>query len=201
MIYTPQNPAHINSDWFIAKVNYATSHGRLFCRSQTIDNRNPERPIQMVDDEVSTIALKCFLILLGLPFYAIGVMATHIIRCFTLIASNLVRGDFCEAFLSLVQEVWAVVKAPFYALAIEFYAALGLCWPLPIRSVIAQLERDWSGSERKDSLLLDKTDTAFFKYFTMRQSKGTIFLAHCFQPICELNNPNVRGYTITNPAL
>jgi len=200
-VYTPDHPAQIDSDWFVAEVDYLRSDGRVFKRSQTIDNRDPNHPLQMVDDQIGLIALKCFLILVGLPFYAAGVVFTHVIRCFTLVGNNLMHGDIPEAFLSLIQEVWAVVKAPFYALAIEFYAAVGIFWPLPIRSVIAQLERDWSGSTRSDSLLLDKTENAIGNYFINRQAKGTIFLAHCFQPISELFDPKVQRYRITNPSL
>ena len=195
-IYTPVNPIHTESDWFTAQVNY-TFNGRARAKIQTIDNRDREHPIQMVDDPVSTIALKCFLILIGLPFYTLGVMATHTVRCFTLIGKNLSEGNFTEAFLSLIQEVWAVAKAPIYGLAIAFYAAVGILFPLPMRSVIAQLERDWSGSDRSHSLCVLKTENGIRDYFFDRKSKNTVFLAHCFQPIGELNNiAKVQSYTV-----
>jgi len=196
--FSPAHPASVASEWFTADVFYRPRAGedRISHGERLIDNRDSLHPIQTVADETNVIALKCFMILLAIPFYTLGVMATHIVRCFTLIGSNLAKGEISEAFLSLIQEVWAVAKTPIYGLAIAFYAFVGIFAPLPMRAIIAQLERDWSGSERRYSLC--KLD-GVGDYFTNRTSKTTMFLAFCFQPFGPLNNPDrVHSYQVKN---
>ncbi len=204
--YTPQNPLHDPSEWFTAQVDYLSKSVKngIATRKELIDNRDPEHPIRTFNDKVQDIAIKCFLILFGLPFYTMGVMATHAVRCITLIGTNLVKCELSEIFLSLIQEVWAIAKAPIYAIAIEFYAIAGIVFPLTLRSVIAQLECDWSGSERyydvRRAKNSEEADARLADYFTNRNSKTTFFLAFCFQPMGELNNPDrVDRYGIINP--
>jgi hypothetical protein len=206
--FSPDHPITGMSEWFSAKVDYFTTKVRSGVATQIeiIDNRDPEHPMRMVGDEVNEIAMKCFLILIGLPFYTIGVMAVHAIRCVTLVGTNLANGEFSEAFLSFIQEIWAVAKAPIYALAIEFYAILGIVCPLTMRIVIAKLERDWSGSERFHDIRRmesqDEYNNNIAQYFKERESKTTAFLAFCFQPLGELNDvARVHSYQIKNPAL
>jgi hypothetical protein len=204
--YTPQNPITEAPDWYAAyvKIKVEDSSAVTHKRIQVIDNRDPNCPVSMIGDPINLIAFKCFLVLIAFPFYSAGVMATHLVRCITLVSYNLYQKDFSESLLSLSQEIVAVVKVPFYGLAIEFSAILGLLLPLPMRSLIASLERDWSGSEKKDSFFRIKDqnekDEKLKNYFINRHSKLTIFLAHCFQPLGKLNNPErVASYKVANP--
>ena len=124
-LYTPDNPYTGKLQWFEADVHFR-GFQRLYTGSELIDNRDSSQPIRTENNKVDVIALKCFLILIGMPFYTTAVMAVHVIRSFTLVSTNLVKGELSEAFLSLVQQVWAVAKAPFYGLAILFFAILGM---------------------------------------------------------------------------
>jgi hypothetical protein len=203
--YSHENPIREPAEWFTAQVDYFSKKREAFLRQvQLIDNRDPENPIRTVNDTVQDVAGKCFMILIALPFYTVGVMLTHAVRCFTLMGSHAAKGEFTEAFLSLIQEVWAVAKSPIYAFAIAFYAVIGMICPLTMRSVIGQLERDWSGSERFYDWRRktgDDLNAALTEYFTHRTSKTTFFLAFCFQPMGKLHDAQrVRGYQVLDPT-
>jgi hypothetical protein len=196
-IYTPFDPIQGAPEWFIAEV-VSFKRNRENTAKQLIDNRDPLHPWRTVCDSTSVVATKHFLILLGLPLYTLGVMGTHVIRCFTLVGTNLLKGCPSESFFSLIQEVWAVAKAPIFSCALFLCAISGLAFPLVMRSAVAKVEQVWSGSERDDSVLrLENPRAAIAEYFVDRTSKKTCFLAFCFQPIGELNDPaRVRSYRV-----
>jgi hypothetical protein len=192
---------HLPEGWYTARVEKKSSGTYV---DEIIDNRDPANPIRTPFDLLSDISSKCFAILIGLPFYTAAVMGTHAIRSATLLTTYLVKGEMQEAVASVAQEIWAIVKAPFYAIAMMFWTLPGIFDPLPNRSIIARLEAEWSGSERQYDLLRmrkgEKFPPSLFEYFTDRHSKVTFFLAFCFQPKGSLNDSErVNSYKVLAP--
>ncbi len=173
----------MNTSWLLAEVEYHKG----FVEYVAVDNRDAAK-LMYLPDKVQDIAAKCFLILMGLPLYSAVIAAAHAVRCVTLVSANLLKRDLPEAWFSLAQEVCFLVKTPLYVLAVECAALCGLVFPLPMRPVIATLEREWSGVERKDDVRkLVKTDQQR-PWWTDRSAKMHGFLAFCFQPIGSLSD-------------
>lgn len=176
------------------------------------------------DEPTYTVATKCSLTALGIPFYAIAKMGWHTAKTPLQIGSIAISaigrvgqlffsGNFCEAAKEAQREIvqifevlgtglFEIVKAPLFALGCELAAIYGIFKPYHGRKFEALIENAWQQgvSQKLDFRNVaarpdENCLTAFFKYV---RDSHPFYLAHCFQVRGSTRSPLVT-VTARNP--
>lgn len=101
----------------------------------------------------------------------------------------------------IAEDIIAIVRAPFYTLAIEFAAIFTMFYPTQGIKIIADLERSWNNNisvkfdyrynEEAQKLPLYKL---FWNIMLNRKENIVFYLAHCIQSHGYLNDKHIVWY-------
>lgn len=167
-------------------------------------------------DSPSFIAQKAFRLLFGIPFYMAAVMCANLVKIITSTVNIIFRVVFefaktwndkgaIEAFATvfyalsweipttLANNIWRIIKAPLYAVALCLATPYALLSPYEGRKWIAKVESSWhEGTDyRNDYCYL--TDHTCSEKSRPTMIKGILagkiyFLALCMQPIGNIKD-------------
>ncbi len=137
-------------------------------------------------EPMSLIAFKCMgLFLFVLPFYMTIYTILHLIRLPVI--------SYVHRSISLsMKQVIAIVRIPFYWLALQFSALLGIFRPLEGRAWFAHFEKRLHGGvERRDAAnFYDRLDVVeeCKKTLANENEPAPFYAAICFQPYGKLSS-------------
>lgn len=207
-------------NWFTAEVQFfRTDRKTVVPRREIVNIETMERyNYEPMDDT----RIKCgILAACGIPFYTLANMICNVIRAVTLTFTILGRaiatlandcsletlGKFFvdltyETPMALLKCVWDLIRAPFYALGMEFCALCGILSPITWRPRLAAVEREWREFDRSHHMLerfttdggvtwKDRSEERISDYFTNRHSESVFYIAYCFQPWGSLNDDHI----------
>lgn len=180
-----------------------------YTRLETFDEKRGDR---YVHEPMRMIAFKCVLLVLFTPVYLIGYLGFQFLRtpltsgfviCQSLYRTGknpslpqmkqLGKDCFLTAPACFVRGMWAIVKAPFYAMALQGAALYGVFSPLEGRVWIGFLERNWHGTKghRDDFSYLLKTSSLSRSTACSLLDKNfshTLYLAFCMQSLGKIED-------------
>ena len=208
-------------DWATANVYFRRTDGKVDGRVEIINTKTLQRYNH--EETCDTVTKGVILATLGIPAYTIANLAGHVIRAVTLvfslfykcIANFFTEGNPLVALKKLIINltyqlpkillvtIWAVVKAPICAIAMEFCAIGVIASPLDWRVKLGDVERFWRGTDRKNHMTEGKGNAVQEKitdFFTNVDSPNGFFLAYCFQPWGSLNDPHIIDYGFLPPS-
>jgi hypothetical protein len=154
-----------------------------------IEMVNTRTGLRYLHDPLCDIALKCFLLFLATPFYLVGYTAWHTIR--------LPVVSLCHP-TALLEQIWTIVRAPFYCLKLHFYAVYGIFNPLEGRAGIGAAEAALHQTDRRHDWKYgpQKSDFQWLREaLTERDFRYTHFLAFCMQPFGKTSDPHIISHT------
>jgi hypothetical protein len=143
-----------------------------------VDRRDKENPVFYLNEQMMVTSLKCMGLLIKIFPYGFGFVTLHLIRAPLALFYH-------QSLSAFGKEVWEVVRAPFYCIALEFAALYGIFKPLEGRALFASLEKSLhDGKNRKDRVeynksALDSTDA--WDALLLKENQKTLFIAFCFQ--------------------
>jgi len=184
----------------------------------TLDTRTNElyKGGKYEDDIGVSIAAKCMLIASFNPLFTVGHMAWYLVKTPIQAMKMVVErikdlgkalkqkasseelfAKFKTYFLEILNKIknnlWNVVRAPFFGIAVQFMALYGIVNPYEGRKWEAKIEHEWQHrvSWRQDWRMMDTPEsegmwTALFKDI---QKAQCCYLAHCFQVRGKLSDP------------
>jgi hypothetical protein len=113
--------------------------------------------------------------------------------------TNLAHRHIMQAFVCAKKNMTFIVKAPLYAIGVQFVSLLGLIHPFLARRWIAKIENFYhDGSNIKDiSCCIDtllEPHESFCKsiYQHITEKKDVLFLANCFQPRGNISSKHIK---------
>lgn len=196
--------------WATAEVTFRHRNGAKETRFEIIDLKTQNR---YSHENMSITAVKCFELVIGIPFYLATYIGWNIIRIplvalGTILVSlgrliahpnkvqcvQLLKDIAWTAPKRIVEDIWTVVRAPFFAIAMEFAAIYGIFKPVEGRKMIGQIERPWHQYSRKhDVRYVDPNQDPLFllKALADKDFDRTFYLAECMQPYGNLNDPHI----------
>ncbi|HSX25399.1 MAG TPA: hypothetical protein VLE89_00140 [Chlamydiales bacterium] len=153
---------------------------------------HPDGETRYQDEPMHTTAQKCALLVLGIPFYFIAYVALHLARI-PLVAIATIFVSIREVPKSIAMNIWAIVRAPFYLIAMEFAAIYGVFKP-EARVLIGNYEAALhKGKTRRDDINHYK-ETNLLRALVEKDFPYTLFLAYCMQPLGKLTDPNIKSW-------
>ncbi len=210
-------------DWATANVYFRRKDGSIDGRAEIINTKTLQRYNH--EEKCDTITKGVILATLGIPAYTIANIACHVVRAVTLtfstfyksIANFFTEGNPFVALKKLVINltyqipkilfitIWALVKAPICAIAMEFSAIGVIASPLDWRVKLGDVERFWRGTDRKNHMTEGDhngkdVQEKITSFFTDVDSKSGFFLAYCFQPWGSLNDSHIVDYGFLPPS-
>lgn len=170
-----------------------------------------------LDEPGYVVAVKCFCIALGMPFYALGKMIWYavktpieitVIACDTIAKAGqkLIQGSLCEAAIHskeglieaaqvLANGIFDIVKSPFFAIGCQLTAIYGIFKPFHARKFEAMIENAWQNgvSFREDGRKFPDPGEKFsWKDFKRDvHNANPSYLAQCFQVRGNVNQSRV----------
>lgn len=165
------------------------------------------------DEEVSVVWGKCVALTVGIPLYGMGMIAWHLVRtplvvkwslCNALVrwpfSTEDIRNKLWEDITRIPSEImagiWGVVKAPFYAIAMEASAFVGLVHPYLGRKWVAAVEHAWHDkiSIKQSFVTLPErpNDNCLMSCIKDTALNKPFYLAGCFQVKGNLSDKNIR---------
>jgi hypothetical protein len=171
-----------------------------------------------LNEDARTVAFKCALLLLAIPFYTVGRMAWHLCKtpfavgavAFEALAKSgeqfarlkcsegfkeMGRGLF-KALDTAGDELFEVVKAPFFGLGAEFVAFCGIFKPHHFRGWEALIEKKWqNGASYKDdfrNIPARKNENCLQAFVKDVREKRPFYLAYCFQVRGNVNDKRIQ---------
>lgn len=170
-----------------------------------------------LDEPGYVVAVKCFCIALGMPFYALGKMIWYavktpveitVIACDTIAKAGeqLMQGKFYEAAIHakeglieaaqvVANGIFDIVKSPFLAIGCEIAAIYGIFKPFHGRRGVQLLELAWQNgvSFREDARKFPESSEKFsWKDFKRDiHNANPAYLAQCFQVRGNVNEPRI----------
>jgi hypothetical protein len=162
--------------WYTAEVKLVNGNMRYEIFNRETLLRYQHEPVRM-------IAFKCAMLVIGIPFYLFAYSLFHIVRVPFCIVNEL-------SFRTVPYSIWAIVKAPFYAIAFEFACLYGIFKPLEGRALISKVESDWHEKTRKDAIIFlkDSLENVIWNALTHTHYQHTYFLAFCMQTRGPIND-------------
>ena len=203
-----------NPDWATYRVHFQRKNGNVESRLEIV---NKKTNLRYHYEHSSETACKAgVLATMGIPAYSIANLAMQVVRAVTVVFSVVLKSfiDLLTAFslntvknffvnltfkvpLAILKSIWAIVKTPLCALAMEFCAICAIFKPITWRVHLAKVESFWRGTDRKHHLFEDGTakghevGNRISNFFSDPDSKYGFFLAYCFQPWGSMNDPHV----------
>lgn len=216
--------------WKTIAVDVENDKGKISTYYDQLDLKTGQR---YWHEPMLTTALKCALLIVVIPIYLFAYVAWHVIRA--PIAATIVPIRALNTFLrqpskdhlrsiglalvweapkNLGKSVWDIVKAPFYAIAMEFAALCGVFSPTKMRVWVGEIEKQWHGVDcRKDSRhYWNKTPKDNIQKYCRRMSnflwealtdpnsKNTCYLAFCMQPWGNIKDTDIQRVTYYAPG-
>ena len=157
--------------WETAKVTYRTKKGEIKASIQIIDTRSVP-PIQYWHDSMRSISIKCALLVMAIPFFAIANMTFNLVCTTALVIGTLGR-SFCfginprnwgvvdricvecfhETIEIIAQGGCDFIRLPFLALKMQLCCLYGIFSPLQGRLRVGETERELKGSSSPKDLM------------------------------------------------
>ncbi|NGX28466.1 MAG: hypothetical protein K940chlam1_00647 [Candidatus Anoxychlamydiales bacterium] len=210
---------------FEEKIVYRFKNNKLIKNIEVIDKNSLERYRKL---SMFEIARKTLFIFCANPIVLIFKMSFNVVQMgFDFIKVNVdstidMARDLsqnkiikmCETYLIsridlvkyLIEDIICIVRAPFYALALQLACPFSLLFPNQTRRVIAKIEKSWNYNMNvrfdfkktkevtKKSLWQSVIDILYYK-----KQYIAFYIAPCFQPIGSLKDKNVRSFkNVTN---
>jgi hypothetical protein len=165
------------------------------------------------DEEAWVVWGKCVALTVGIPLYALGTVAWHLIRTPIVVKLTLFNAlrewpsatekmreklfeDLTHIPCEIAAGIWGIVKTPFYAIAMEASALVGLVNPHLGRKWVAAVEHAWHDNiSIKHSFVTipprpeEGCCEACFKDLTFNKP---FYLAGCFQVRGNLSDKRIR---------
>ncbi len=199
--------------WQTVSLIFKHRDGRRERRIEVIDPKNN----RYWHEPMAITALKCFELLIGIPLYLALYTSWHLLRTPITAVATLVSSFskfVCHPCKSgkqflvdlvwtipkiLIQGIWTIVRAPFYAIAMEFAALYGLFRPCQGKALVGQAERAWHQKVRtKDIRYVDPEAEPFYlaKALGKKDFSDTFFLAFCMQSYGNLSDGHIEQGSI-----
>lgn len=198
--------------WATYTVPFLHRSGEKEARYEVIDLKT-EPKVRYLHEPMYVTACKCAGLVIGIPFFLMASISWHLIRtpitalvtlCISLGRALSYRDkahtiQFLKDLVwtvpkGIVEGIWMIVRAPFYAVAMEFAALYGVFRPLEGRKAVAAIERGWHQMPRTyDVRYADwDSDRSFvLKALGDKDFNGTFYLAFCMQPLGTLDDPHI----------
>jgi hypothetical protein len=171
-----------------------------------------------LDEKEYVVRAKCLAIMLGMPFYTLSTIGWHLTKLPIVVAVvafdalKQIPSRWCDLTLNAAwngfrekvyqitvlsaKEVFEVVKAPFYFIAAECAACVGVVNPYLGRKWVGKVEYSWQNqrSYKEDFRKIPaRPDESCWEAFVtdLIQSRA-FYLAYCFQVRGNLSDKNVR---------
>jgi len=185
-----------------ANVTFRTGSGEKKTSIQIIDLRS-KPPLQYVHNSMRLISIKCALLVLGIPFFAVATMFIYFARTITLVIGTFSRTiialcharswsgveRICTDWLEntteiILQSALDTLKVPYLALKMQWCCLYGIFYPLEGRTMAAEAEKGMKRVDRTKDLRCSKNLVSdLFRFFTDKDSQTCLYWAFCFQPI------------------
>lgn len=196
--------------WKTVELTFRHRDGKRQSRLEIIDPKQG----RWMHEQMGITAMKCLMLLAGIPIYLALTIAWHAFRTPITFTATLIGsfvklvchpdGEHLKQFLvgaplALIQGMWNIVRAPFYAIAMEFAALYGVFRPIEGRVFVSQVERKWHGVDRtKDARFQDPDlDPKFvLKAVGDKDFDHVWFLAFCMQPYGTLTDGHIDPQSI-----
>lgn len=187
--------------WEFANVEFRHHDGSESSRNEMIHQKTGRRYLSASPCEV---ACKCSLLFLGIFPYLAFYVAIHTVRAPLTAATSLFESlhRFYEAptirhivqivsdpFSSFAKEVWGIVRAPFYAIKMQFASLYGVFRPFEGLQLLEKAERRWHQKPRRADLRDDSTSLRGF--LTQPDYPNTFYLAACMQSLGTVRDPHL----------
>lgn len=185
------------SGWATAEVAFRHRNNDQETRREIIDLKNSKRYLQ---EPLGVIAGKCLgLFLVAFPCYTIAYTFFHVVRTPIVTVANLSLNAFGK-------QVWALVRIPFYFIALESAALYGTFKPLEGRALFGELESQFhDGKKRQDAIQYEKKDLTWVDLtstLTRENEPRAFFAGFCMQPIGKTDDPHlVNVQILPNPPV
>ncbi len=194
---------------------FRTQKGRYY------DQVDPNTGLRYWHEPMCATALKCALLLVFIPIYLSIYVAWHVIRA--PIVATVLSLRAADAFIrnpskdhlqslglaliweapkSICKSIWYIVRAPFYAIAMEFAALYGVFCPTKARVWVGNVERQWHEVDLKSDIRYSRDSARPFLWnaLTNPDSKNTFYAAFCMQPWGGINDCNIIETTRYYPG-
>lgn len=204
---TDTNPVEtLPEGWKTAEVGFFHRNGKKETRIEIIDPNG----MRYVHEEMGVTAIKCFMLLIGTPIFLglnifwhalrtpIATLAAPLVSLVKLIRNptwiqtkEFVKDLLWNIPLFFIKGMWNIVRAPFYAIAMEFAALYGVFKPIEGRSLIAKIERGWHRLSRVEDIRYEEKEvdcSLILKVAGDKDFHATFYLAHCMQPFGNLSD-------------
>jgi len=210
---------HFTTPWQ-KYIVYTVKDKKLVKNIEIIDPNTLER---YTDDSMISIARKASLIFFFNPILLFCKLSFNVIQMgfdFAKVtidstiqmAKDIRDGDIikiCETYLLsridlfryLGEDIVYIVRAPFYALAMQFASVYGIFAPRNGRKVLAKIEKNWNFNQsiKKDFRQYYKNISrpfyeVLFDIFLERKQGVVFYLAPCFQPLGSLKDRHIIDY-------
>jgi len=180
--------------WVNAKVTFQHQNGAYDHRFEIIDTTSGNRYLQ---EPMYLIAFKCFMLFsLVLPAYYILYNFLHLIRIPTVTILNLSLIDF-------VKQVWTVIRAPFFYIALECAAIYGTFKPLEGRALFAEIESAWHDNKNRRESENYQKDRPFlniiWEFLSQKEHSTALFIGFCMQPVGTVQDLHIINVERLNP--
>ncbi|MBN2479578.1 MAG: hypothetical protein JXA94_05060 [Parachlamydiales bacterium] len=165
------------------------------------------------------VAIKCFLIFLANPLVTFFKMFFNMLQfaydnlkynfeC-TLILAQLkttksqdvfqkIILNRIQLFKDLLEDVAFIIRAPIFALALQFASVFGIIFPYDGKKMISSIEKSWHGdfTYKNDfrHMFEDKSQLSELVSEAFKNRNVTFYLSLCFQPIGNLKDQNIIRY-------
>jgi hypothetical protein len=185
--------------WANADVTFQHKNGVLSTRVEILDLRNGPVGTRYQHEPQAMIAGKCFLLFLaGVALYTVAYAVFHLVR--------LPFVAVCHP-TKIFSQIWAIVRIPFYFIALEFAALEWIFSPIRGRAHFGCIESSLhDGKTRREAIQYERKDVEIFatlwRALREREHKEALFIGFCMQPIGKTDDPHVQRVDILpEPAL
>jgi hypothetical protein len=168
-----------------------------------------------VNDDRFVVAVKSAMAFAATPILAAGVMVWNIGKIFFDIVRisfnvlqnfgtwwkekglfHIVKEFFGRIFKAVIcQDLWHIVRAPFYAIGMMMAAGIGVICPYFGRKWVAKIENSWQDgfSHERDIRVAGEKESLTLCPVIWKESKEArvFYLAHCFQVQGNIHKPNI----------
>lgn len=183
----------LSEGWVSAEVTFRRRDGREETRIEIIDLKTKNRYLH---EPMRTTAFKCFGLVLFTLVYLAAYLAFHLVRAISVTLTTVIEGGTRNQIGAVLKEgIWTLVRAPFFALRMEFAALYGMFKPLEGRKWVADIESKWHQKASRYDLGFAEPDLTLGAFcwgaFADPNFSYTCFLAICMQPFGKTIDPHI----------
>jgi len=214
------NPLNLFTTPWQKNIVYKLKDNQLVKRTEIIDLNTLER---YRDDTVGSMARKACLVFFFNPILLVCKLSFNVLQMgfdfakvtidSTIEMAKDIRDmdiiKICETYLLsrvdlvryLGEDIVFIVRAPFYAIAMQFASVYGIFDPNNGRKMLAKIEKNWNFnmSVKKDyrynvKMISRPFYKSLFDIFLNRRQDVAFYLAPCFQPLGSLKDRDIIDY-------